>query len=283
MTQTKVQLRPAGVALQIPKLYITGFPKSGLHLANRMALGMFQQNNPKKNWLGTNAWTVKHFKLKKLAKQLNKLQPGEFIKGHMGYLPSIEFAMTILGIGVVFVYRDLRDVVVSQYYHVMDDELTEEGTWKLEHPNKQIYWDMKSKEDVMIAIIEGVDEYPGIFDRFGSYVGWLNSEWAMSISYEVMLRNSYLAATKFFDYVYDVALRASEIEGMLDNRSPIKQAAINGIITEMNYQPSSSPTFRKGIIGNWKQEFTPKVLECFKANDPGYLVQLGYEKDDSWQ
>jgi hypothetical protein len=281
---TEIQLRPAGVALKIPKLYISGFPKSGLHLAQRMAFGMFEQNNPDKNWLGTNAWTSKHYKLDRLGTQFIKLKSGQFLKGHIGHLPAIEFLMIMMEIGVVFVYRDLRDVVVSQYYHIMDKEIGEDGRDKFMHPDKETYWDLGNKEDIMIAIIEGVnDDLPGIFERFESYVGWLDSEWAMTISYEVLMRNQLLAANKFFDYVYDTAMKISEVSGLLDTRSSVRQTTVQGILTEMRWMPSQSPTFRKGVIGNWKQEFTPKVTEKFKELDPGFLVRLGYERDDTWQ
>jgi len=45
----------------------------------------------------------------------------------------------------------------------------------------------------------------------------------------------------------------------------------------------STTTFRKGKTETWKGEFTPDVVECFKDNDPGWLVKLGFEKDNSWR
>jgi sulfotransferase family protein len=43
-------------------------------------------------------------------------------------------------------------------------------------------------------------------------------------------------------------------------------------------------TFREGKIDSWKQQFTPAVKEAFKANSGlmQILVDLGYEKDESW-
>lgn len=43
-------------------------------------------------------------------------------------------------------------------------------------------------------------------------------------------------------------------------------------------------TFREGQIGSWKKYFTPEIKQIFK-NTPGaldLLIELGYEKDDSW-
>ena len=39
---------------------------------------------------------------------------------------------------------------------------------------------------------------------------------------------------------------------------------------------------RKGIAGDWRNYFTPRLKEIFKAHYGGLLVALGYEKDLSW-
>jgi len=276
LDNTQVLVR-AATALKPPKLYLCGFPKSGLHLADRMALALLQQNNPAKNWLGTNAWTIDRHRLEKLPFQLAKLRPGQFIKGHTGYLKSIEFLMAeVLRIGIVFVYRDLRDVAVSQAHHMISP--SEDQFF----PRKEYYRKM-SAEEILLHVIEGDENIDGLFERWETFAGWLDCDWALCMPFERMINNRSLAANQFFDYVYDVALRDSGIDGFLDNRSGIRQYAVQGILTEMNVNPEISPTFRTGRIGNWKEEFTPKVTEAFKAHDNGWLVRLGYEKDDTWQ
>ncbi len=41
-------------------------------------------------------------------------------------------------------------------------------------------------------------------------------------------------------------------------------------------------TFRTGQIGSWKEVFTPRHKELFKAKMGKELIELGYEKDDTW-
>ena len=267
--------------MQIPKMYINGFPKAGLHLANRMAMGMFKQHYAPQNWFGTNAWFTDRHILEQVGSYLGALQPGEYIKGHTGYLKSIEAVCIWLGIGVVLVYRDFRDVAVSHMYHVLNDELADDGELPLlPHPNKQIYRDLGSNENILLAIIEGIGEFPGMFERWETFAPWLDSEWAMSISFEVMRNNPHLAASKFFDYCQDLD---NQINGThrLPMNDPIRKTAIDGIMLEMSVR--KSPTFRKGLVGGWREEFTPAVVDCFKEHDNGWLVELGYEKDDKWQ
>ena len=40
--------------------------------------------------------------------------------------------------------------------------------------------------------------------------------------------------------------------------------------------------YRKGVAGDWRNHFTPKVLERFKAQYSDLLLMAGYEKDNSW-
>lgn len=255
-----------------PRLYLNGFPKAGLHLAERMAVAMYQPVKPEWNWFGTNAWTIKRHNLEQAALALGAIEPGMFLKGHMGYLKALEALFCGLKIGMVFIYRDLRDVVVSQTYHILSDKKD-----KLFHTGREQYLKLGSKENIMIAVIEGIDGYPGIFERFESFAPWLDREWALKMPYEEMLLKPERAAKRFFEY--SVSLSANGNETYVDKR--VRKAAIDGILLEMK-QRQLSPTYRKGKRGQWKYEFTPRVTACFKEHDPGYLARLGYEKDGNW-
>jgi len=45
---------------------------------------------------------------------------------------------------------------------------------------------------------------------------------------------------------------------------------------------SNSVTFRKGDVGGWRETFTEEHKDLFKKHDNGWLVKLGYEKDENW-
>lgn len=47
-------------------------------------------------------------------------------------------------------------------------------------------------------------------------------------------------------------------------------------------QPIGKSTFRKGTIGQWREEFTDEQIEAFKENLGQELILLGYEKDLNW-
>jgi hypothetical protein len=53
-------------------------------------------------------------------------------------------------------------------------------------------------------------------------------------------------------------------------------------LMEKSVNPGRSPTFRKGQIGNWREEFDEELIRTFKQVAGGELIRLGYEKDDKW-
>lgn len=265
------------MTLITPRMYMNGFPKAGLHLACRMAYGMFTKPDNQKHWLGTNAWTVERHNLESVGTRLKGLMPGQFLKGHMGHLKTIEAVMILAGIGCVMVYRDLRDVAVSQMYHVLT-----RSDKKLNHEGKAMYRDIKrkkGKEGVLLAILEGIENFPGLFDRWEVFAPWLESEWALCVSFEQMRNDPYKSANQFFDYAFWVANKISETD--LEIKPSTRFAFIQRIVFEMSFRKTS--TFRKGISGGWKKEFTPAVVERFKELDNDWLVRLGYEKNNTWQ
>jgi len=253
-------------------MYLCGFPKSGLHAAERMVLGMFAPLN-KFPWFGTNAWGVERHKLDRAATNLAAIRRGCYIKGHTGYLKSLEAVLVGLGIGLVVVYRDLRDVVVSQAHHIMNVEENDD----LNHPGQELYAD--NLEDVMLQVIEGVDKYTGIIERWETYAPWLDCDWVLPMRFEDMIKTPERECSRFFDYSYELAKLDSGITGVLLDKN-IRKVAIDGMLLEMK-QTHMSPTFRKGKAGGWKRAFTPETVAAFKAKDNNdWLYKLGYAKKD---
>lgn len=45
---------------------------------------------------------------------------------------------------------------------------------------------------------------------------------------------------------------------------------------------TASPTFRRGVIGDWANHFSPEHKQLFKALAGPLLIELGYEKNMDW-
>lgn len=255
------------------RVYLNGFPKSGLHFADLWLSTMLEPepgNNG--NWFGTfdgNAWLTTSGNLEHIDTVITSVRPGYYVKGHMGWSPELATAMRVGGLGTVFVYRDLRDVAVSQAYHVLslDDK-------RLKHPNKKIYQDLSSMEDVLVACIEGIGEFPGLFDRWELYAGWLFEKETLKLRYEDMLNQPKAQAKRLAEHCYRLGGWPDCPPGIIEQLSLL--------MVQRGRETNRSITYRHGRSGDWRTEFTVRVKEVFKQADPGWLTKLGYANGDDW-
>lgn len=255
------------------RLYLCGFPKAGLHLADLWVSTLLEPEGDHEHghWFGTfdgNAWTTAQSNLEHIELALAAVRTGHYIKGHMGWSPALAGLARHLRMGIAFVYRDLRDVVVSQAYHVLsDDDL------KLKHPGKALYKVLPTFEDVMIACIEGIGPYAGLFERWELYAGWLLEPGVLALRFEEMVSSGPEVAKRLIRYCYRQAWMDCPA-ALVNKLAP--RVVQNGRCTRR------SPTFRRGKPGAWRKHFTENVRAVFKARDPGWLVKLGYERDNEW-
>lgn len=77
----------------------------------------------------------------------------------------------------------------------------------------------------------------------------------------------------FLDVDTDEALiRACVAENTFERHSGGRKAGVKNRDT----------FFRKGIVGDWKNHFSPANVEVFKRYGGESLILAGYEKDDNW-
>jgi len=224
-------------------------------------------------WAGCfadNSWSTQWTPIETVMAALRTLRDGTWLKGHLGFNPVYEQYLYWHGASMGFVYRDLRDVLVSMTYHV-----TSEDEKKYFHPAKEIYRGM-DKEALLLACLGGMDKYSGLFERWELYAPWLNVPWVFKLKFEDMINKPHEVARGFLEYVWD---RTSW--GYVEPEIPNIEDMIDVLVTNMK-RTEMSGTFRKGQVGNWREEFTPRVKDEFKRRGGDWLIRLGYEKDDSW-
>jgi hypothetical protein len=255
-----------------PRLYINGFPKCGLHMLEQALLPVARPI-ARNNWFGTTAWETRVKNKHLFFDIMQTIQPGTMVKGHSAYLQEFEQSMYSLGISNIFIYRDLRDVVVSSAYHFLN--ASEDGD--LKHPRAHIYKKLDTFEDVMIATIEGIDGEPGLFERWDCYTGWLKCGWICKVSFEDLRYRSLLTCHRILEYLISAVAKEHGMQA-----EPTPKRAAQPMVMAMQDGRKHSTTYRKGKRGQWRREFTDKVKDCFKAHDSGWLIALGYEKDNKW-
>jgi len=267
--------QPQTTAAFPPKLLLDGFPKSGLHLIEQMVGAWIppmppHHFHPRSPWCGTfanNSWTTDWADIEQQAWKWARLQPGHYIKGHVGYRPEIEQFLRMAGVSVVFIYRDLRDVAVSVAHHWQS-----EGR-QLSCEDKSFFRKM-SFNQVLLAAIEGIGPYPGLIERWEQYAGWLDVDWVLSVKFEDARSDPKGVAEWLVQYgISEVAHRFDLAVSFND--------AIHDLTDRMVAAQEcreESLTFRRGQVGGWRDAFTSEHRAAFErvgGND--WLTRLGYE------
>ena len=255
------------------KLMLNGFPKSGLHLLALMCgafLRAMEDEMINTIWSGINgAWDLTPLDLNDRLYKLSRLGDGELIFSHSVYNKKLADFLWYCGTGVVFIYRDPRDVAVSQTFHVLSDDDA------LSHPDKQLYRDLGSFDAALEAVIVGIGKYPGVMARWEHYHGWLDVPWVLPVRFEDLRIESVEWAERIFSYALNrLAMmfhRTVEVE-------PESLRAVAEKMVELGNMTDKSSTFRAGRIGDWRSTFTERHVQLFKESDTGgWVEKLGYK------
>jgi len=257
--------------------YLNGFPKSGLHLLAAMVLPvakpLIDEDGPfDKPWAGSfldNSWTTRWSRLEPLLYKTGRLRAGTFLKAHTGHNDAIEQFLYYLGCAHVFIYRDPRDVAVSQAYHVVDEDDV-----RFAHPDKELYRALGSFDDVLAAVIEGIEGYPGVMERWALYAPWLEVDWTLKVRFEDAVRDTAGTAERVLTYGLE---RVARVFG---SKPVINREAFDLLIARMVEAVQArtySSTFRQGTAGSWREHFAEQHKWLFKESDAdGWLTRLGY-------
>ncbi len=267
------------------KFYLNAFPKAGLHLLDLMVrpIAMPMPYDPTWHtpWAGIyrgSPFVLALQKPNQVTLKLSRVQPGHFLKGHMGYKDFVVDFMFWSGITHYFIYRDLRDVAVSQTYHIMAEE-----QMVFVHQGRDQFMELGGFDEILEAVIVGLDEYVGIWRRWEEFDPWLYEGWIHAIRFEDAINKPLEVATKMINHFFS---RMEELLGIPDRTRQVTDEQVEEIAMEMvatGLRKKISPTFRKGLIGEWRTHFKDHHKDLFKQTDENdKLVELGYEKDKDW-
>jgi hypothetical protein len=251
-----------------PKILINSVPKSGTNLLIQIAKGIPGIFQDQKTFYHSENYL-----------EVLNIRPGEMVSSHIPYNEEFSQQLKAHSIKQLFIYRDLRDVAVSLVYFIND---------KLhDHPLFPVFQKrIRTFEEQLNAIIcgvqligdekqniYGIEEYPGIFREYLPIYKWIDDPTICSVRFEDLVCNKSSKEKeilKIIDFLWgDLGYLG------IDKLKLLKKM-------KQNINPKESWTYRKGVIGNWRNEFTLDNKKNFKEKAGDFLVKYGYEKNGDW-
>jgi hypothetical protein len=165
-----------------------------------------------------------------------------------------------------FIYRDPRDVLVSQVFFAT--EMHEE------HGMHQYYNSLPDFGERLKVAITGIDR-AGVYmvsvkQRYEGVFRWLKQEHVMCLRFEDLIDNREATLNAMLDQVERTGYAI-----------PTPRPRALSVLAEA-IQPEKSHTFRSGKTGGWREHFTEEHKSLFKEVAGDLLIQLGYEENRNW-
>jgi len=165
-----------------------------------------------------------------------------------------------------FIYRDPRDLLVSQVFFATD--------MHEEHGMHEYYNSLPDFGERLKAAITGIDR-DGLYmvsvkQRYEGVFQWLEQPHVMCIRFEDLMNKRDVTLNTMLDEVERTGYKI-----------PTRREEAVSILVEA-IQPRKSHTFRSGKTGGWRMYFTEEHKKLFKDVAGDLVVRLGYEKSNDW-
>jgi hypothetical protein len=179
---------------------------------------------------------------------------------------------------VLLVWRDGRDVLVSWYHHCLfpNDRY---NAVLVERTRKELpfadYEDVRGNLPAFLKYAFECQRHPGF--SWAEFVRrWAPRQDAVHTSYEALRR----------DTAGELARISHELAGReLDGEKAARIAEEFSFARQSGRKPGQEDKgsfIRKGIVGDWRNQFTREAREVFDRYAGEELILLGYETDHAW-
>lgn len=179
---------------------------------------------------------------------------------------------------VTIVWRDGRDMMVSWYHHCLfkykagNSSLVNKVTRALsiEDPNNVIKNLPRFLEYSFSGKLYPRYSWP-VFVR-----QWYGRPDTVYVRYEDLRLNTVAELQRVVKELSGKTISTAHASEIVEEFSFIRQTGRNpGEESKENF-------LRKGLVGDWRNYFCPESCEIFEHYAGDILIQLGYEKDNSW-
>jgi hypothetical protein len=169
------------------------------------------------------------------------------------------------GLPYVVLYRDLRDVAVSNFFYMRNTP------W---HPEYPVYRNLSVHEGLAVFAVRTLPDY----------VEWIRSwernrdpEQSLAVRYEDMLEDTRGVLTRVLRHfgLDD----APELVADIVERNAFRHLSGG----RERGEQSGRSFFRKGVAGDWRNQFTPALCALYREVIGDFLVEAGYEPSATWE
>lgn len=177
----------------------------------------------------------------------------------------------------VVLWRDCRDVMVSFYYHLFYEKPITSARYSQELKAELKIDDVADISTNLPRFIQWcfTKGYPGFnWNHFADV--WVKHDRDLQTSYEALSADAVGELTRLTAKLEIETPSLDAIEHAVDSFSFAKQA------NRKRGEEDVKSFVRKGIVGDWRNQFTREACEVFNEFGGETLVRLGYEQDGSW-
>jgi hypothetical protein len=253
----------------LPVVFGNAMPKSGSHLLLQILQG-FSRIGPFAEAGGEPIRTItaggRRRSPQEIRADLEALRPGDAVLGYLWASPeNLEF-LTRPGWATYLVLRDPRDMLVSHIHYATQ--------MYPGHGMHDYYARLPGMDERLNVAIRGIREdganMAGVAERYARWLGFLDRPEVLLLHFEDLISKREQKLDEMIDH-----LERAGFSPRLGREEAVQRLS-DSIV------PARSPTFRKGLSGEWREHFKEEHKALFQECAGDLLIRLGYEEDDSW-
>jgi len=254
---------------EAPPIFGNSKPKSGSHLLLQILNG-FTQIMPYRYVDEDPIRTIRKDGGRRTADEilgdLKRVPRGVIGWGYLDATKENASFLTEAGRVNYFIYRDPRDMLVSQVFFATD--------MHEEHGMHDFYNSLPDFGERLKVAITGIDrdglKMVSVKQRYEGVFQWLEQKNVMCIRFEELINNRDATLMSMLD----------EVEKTGYQIPTPREKALSVLVDAI--QPKKSHTFRSGKTGGWVNHFNDEHKQLFKEVAGDLLVKLGYEENNNW-
>ena len=195
----------------------------------------------------------------------NKLS---FIKTHTHFNEIILDICNKYDVKLILTFRDIRDVFISRYYHILADK---------SHRQHKILLSMSEKKGFIRSFEKkDLNEKESILEYYYNWIkNWnlkKNSINHLELWYEDYVNNKDEFLEKIINFIGESKNSLFDLKNYLDNQS--SQNKKKSFFKLINDKSKRVSTFRSGKINNWKIFFDEEMTNKFEEGLPGPIDHI---------